>query len=171
MPTEQYNKTKAMDTQPPSELNPETINPNIAQETNLETAQKQQLKLEVEQLHREVQQLRLFFQTLVSGLIIATFLALTISSWFAYRLFIQEQATQREIEKAEEKVAEMESDFNQLRASFDILSQQLPEDLAQQSDTLRSYQRELQQLRDRLNQVEDQQRNLAKSVVEEKESN
>ena len=161
-----------MDTQPPSELTSQTINPDLEQKgTILETPQGQQLQLEVEKLQREVEKLRLFFQTLVSGLIIATFLAVSISSWFAYRLFIQEQATQREIKNAEEKVANIEENFNKLQANFDSLSDELPEDLAKQNEDLREYQEDLQQLRDRLSRLEDQQRNLAKSALNEKESN
>ena len=161
-----------MDNQPQSELTSQTKNPDLdSKGTFLETTQGQQLKLEVEKLQRELEKLRLFFQTLVSGLIIATFLAVSISSWFAYRLFIQEQATQREINNAEEKVTNIEENFNKLQTSFDSFSEELPEDLAKQSENLLEYQEDLQQLRDRLNRLEDQQRNLAKSVSEEKESN
>lgn len=161
-----------MDNQPPSDLTSQTINPDLDQKgTILETVQGQQLKLEVEKLQQEVEKLRLFFQTLISGLIIATFLAVSISSWFAYRLFIQEQATQREIKKAEERVATVEEDFNKLRANFDSFSEELPEDLAKQDENLREYQEDLQQLRDRLSRLEDQQRNLAKSALKERESN
>ena len=161
-----------MDNQPQSELTSQTINPDLEQKgTILETPQGQKLQLEVEKLQREVQKLRLFFQTLVSGLLIATFLAVSISSWFAYRLFIQEQATQRAIEKAGERFATAEENFNKLQANFDSFSEELPEDLAKQNKNLLEYQGDLQQLRDRLSRLEDQQRNLEKSASKGKESN
>lgn len=156
-----------MSIQPTPEPSAENQNPdsgnNIASETIAAIDQQQlKLKLEVEKLYRDMERQRGWFQTLVSGLVMGIMIAIGISSWFAYRLIVQEQITQREATESAATQAEILEQVELLEQQLQKLSQQTPEDLAQLKETTESSQRELQQLLNRLNQVEAKQRELGK---------
>ncbi|NEO32734.1 MAG: hypothetical protein F6K36_20380 [Symploca sp. SIO3C6] len=137
---------------------------DLASETIAAIEQQQlKLKLEVEKLYRDVERQRGWFQTLVSGLVMAIMIAIGISSWFAYRLVVQEQITQREATETAAIQAEILEQVERLEQKLQKLNQQTPEELAEIKDATESTQRELQQLLNRLNQIEAKQRDFGKS--------
>ena len=130
-----------------------------------------QLQQEIEELSQKVDRLQGFFQTLVSGLVIAILITFSIASWFAYRLFIQEQMSAQELrnvaqkeEKILEQVKQIESKLEDLRAEIRADLFQYNQDLAKQDKSLQTYQQELTQLRDRLNQLDTRQKQFTTPV-------
>ncbi|MGB7440142.1 MAG: hypothetical protein WA919_03680 [Coleofasciculaceae cyanobacterium] len=139
----------------------------------LEAIQQQQLKLklEIERLRQDMERRRGWFQTLISGLVIAILIAISISSWFAYSLLAAEQIAQQEASKAAATQAEILERVEQLEEKLQNLSQRVPEEFSELKDATQSNQRELQKLSDRLNRVEGRveakQRESATPVQEE----
>ncbi|MEC4986758.1 MAG: hypothetical protein SAJ37_11470 [Oscillatoria sp. PMC 1068.18] len=151
-----------MNTPSPSEPNPD-LTSNQDREISLEIVQEQylKLKLNVEELETKVTQIRGLLQTLVVGLVIAVLLAIGISGWFAYRLLLQEQISQREIEQSAtenaailEQIEEMEAQLQRQKKQLETFRAEVPEELETLSDTVQANQRQLQLLRSRLEQVE-----------------
>ena len=156
-----------MNIQPPSEPNYETTNPKQINETSPEILPEQllNLKLETEQLHRNVERLSRLLQTLLTGLLIATLVATGIASWFAYRLLIQEEIARKEAEKTAATQVEILKQLEQLEGRLQSqdkrvqeLSQQV-KNLSQQAseelrDLIQENQKQLEQLRERLEQIE-----------------
>ena len=125
----------------------------------LETVEQQQinLKLELEQVYRDVSRLRGWIQLLVSGLILGMLISVIISSWLTYRLLLQQ-------EKARREAAEAATAQTELLERIATLEQQLQgftentRQLTSLQDEGQIRQEEIQRLRDRLNQVEAVQR-------------
>ena len=148
--------------------------PESSSETNSssENISSLQLQHEIEQLSQKVDRLQGFFQTLVSGLVIAILITLSIASWFAYRLFIQEQMSAQELrnlvqkeEEILEQVKQIESKLDNLRTEIQAELSQHNQDLNKQDKSLQTYQQELTQLRDRLNQLDTRQKQLTTPVT------
>ena len=149
-----------MTNQTPSEPNDQSTSPVQENEISLENLQEQclNLKLEIEQLHRNVEMLRKWLQTLVTGLIVAIVVAIGIVSWFAYRLLIQQKLAQLEAEKTANtktellgRIEQLEGQIKRQTEQVEELRQQLPVNL---SELIRDNQKQLQQLRDQLQQIE-----------------
>lgn len=152
-----------MDTQPPSAQNINKPSPSQENEISPERLHEQylNLRLEVEQLYGKVDRLRGLLQTLVSGLIIATIIAIGISGWFAYRWLVQEQIAQRNAERAAETAVEIREQVEELRGQLQrqeeelqSFRQQIPDELTALTDRVQAYQRQLQLLRNRMTQLE-----------------
>lgn len=123
------------------------------------------LKLETEQLHRNVDRLSRLLQTLLTGLLIATLVATGIASWFAYRLLVQENIARKEAEKTaatqldiQERLEQLEGQFQsqnkqvqELTQQVENLNQQAPEELR---ELIEKNQQQLELLRERLEQIE-----------------
>ncbi|NEQ96268.1 MAG: hypothetical protein F6K30_06025 [Cyanothece sp. SIO2G6] len=133
----------------------------------VEVLQEQQLdlKLEVEKLYGNVNQIKSLLQTVGSGLIIGILIAISISGWYAYRLLLQEQLSQQNVREAQaveaelrELLEQLETRLQQHEAQLEQLNQELPDtftslgDLTEQTQENR---RQLDRLRDRLNEFED----------------
>ncbi|MDJ1181735.1 hypothetical protein [Roseofilum casamattae] len=90
------------------------------------------LKLEVEELYRQVDRLRNWLQTLVSGLLVAILMSIGIASWLWYRLLLsatlERQETQRilaiqeemqeTLQVLDEQLASQERKLSELREQF-----------------------------------------------------
>lgn len=149
-----------MNTQPPSQPNSDKTNSNQVNETTSENLPPSilNLKLEVEKIYRDVAQLRKLLQTLVTGLILAIILSLGISSWFAYRLLLQEQIFKQQSGDSTTKQEEITSNLEDLKIQLQSQNQQLqslkqevPEDLQK---LLLAYQQQIQELSDRIEELE-----------------
>jgi DNA repair exonuclease SbcCD ATPase subunit len=147
-----------MSTQPSPQPDFDPTNSPQVNETPLENSPSSMLnlKLEVEKIYRDVDELRKLLQTLVTGLIIAIILSLGISSWFAYRLLLQEQIFKQESDNNTTKQEEIVSNLDDLKLQLQSQNQQLqslkqevPENLQQ---LLLDYQQQIQQLSDRLDE-------------------
>ena len=120
---------------------------------NLEDKQLN-LQLEVERLYRQVEELRVWLQTLVTGLVIATAIAIGISSWFAYRLLSQEQMARREASEAATVQGEIFDRLQELEEEVDGFDRQLSAELEDWEENSNLYQQRWQELRDRLTRLE-----------------
>ena len=149
-----------MDTQPPSQPNSDKTNPNQGNEINPQNLPSSilNLKLEVEKIYRDVDQLRKLLQTLVTGLILAIIVSLSISSWFAYRLLLQERIFQRQSNNSTKKQEEIVSNLENLKIQvqsqneqLQSLKQQIPEDL---QTLLLNYEQQIKKLSERLEELE-----------------
>ena len=90
------------------------------------------LKLEVEELYRQVDRLRNWLQTLVSGLLVAILMSIGIASWLWYRLLLsatlERQETQRilaiqeemqeSLQVLDEQLTSQERKLSELREQF-----------------------------------------------------
>lgn len=158
-----------MDTQPPSEPNSDKTKSNQVNETTPENLPPSilNLKLEVEKIYRDVDQLRKLLQTLVTGLILAIILSLGISTWFAYRLLLQERIFKQQSDNSTTKQEEIVSNLENLKIQLQSqnqqlqsLKQELPEDLQK---LLLNYQQQIQELSDRLEELEKEKNQQNKS--------
>lgn len=124
----------------------------------LDTVQEQQLdlKLEVEHLSREVDQLRGGLMTLVSGLALAIAIAIATSVWFAYRLLAQEQVARQETAQAVAIQEELLDRVEALEAQVENLNQQLLENSAEIDSSQDERREQMDNLRDRLERIESQ---------------
>lgn len=159
-----------MNFQSSSESNSDNTNPNIVNEISEQITPKQflDLKKEVEQIYRDVDVLRKLIQTLVTGLVIAIFLALGISSWFAYRLLVQETITKQKEKDTTTFKTEMSEQINTLEQKFELqsqqinlLKQQIPNDL---TIFIQENQTQLQELNNRIQVLEKSQQNSSKKA-------
>ncbi|WP_204104171.1 MULTISPECIES: hypothetical protein [Spirulina sp. CCY15215] len=139
---------------------PAPTNPEIDDQTSPKTIQEQHLnlKLEVEQLYRKVDRLQGGLQTLLSGLLVATLIAVGVAVWFAYRLLLEEKIAQREVKKTIETQAEiierldlMEEQIQSQERKIKRLSEDIPPELG---DRIEEDRQELQKFRDRLDRLE-----------------
>ena len=145
--------------------NTETVN----YPESLESIQQQHLKLkrEIEQLRQDMERRRGWFQTLISGLVIAILIAISISSWFAYSLLAAEQIAKQEATKAAATQADILERVERLEEKLQNLNQRIPEEFSELKDTIQLSRQDLQKLSDRLSQVEAKQRDSATPVQEE----
>ncbi len=125
----------------------------------LETVEQQQvnLKLEVEQVYRDVSRLRGWIQLLVSGLVLGMLISVIISSWLTYRLLLQQERTRREAAQAATDQAELIKRVDTLEQKLQAFTENTKR-LADLTDESQIRQEEIQRLRDRLNQLEAVQR-------------
>lgn len=139
---------------------PAPTNPEIDDQTSPKTIQEQHLnlKLEVEQLYRKIDRLQGGLQTLLSGLLVATLIAVGVAVWFAYRLLLEEKIAQREVKKTVETQAEiierldlMEEQIQSQARKIKRLSEDIPPELG---DRIEEDRQNLQNFRDRLDQLE-----------------
>ena len=139
---------------------PAPTNPEIDDQTSPKTIQEQHLnlKLEVEQLYRKIDRLQGGLQTLLSGLLVATLIAVGVAVWFAYRLLLEEKIAQREVKKTVETQAEiierldlMEEQIQSQARKIKRLSEDIPPELG---DRIEEDRQNLQKFRDRLDQLE-----------------
>lgn len=135
--------------------------PELSLSAYLETLQDIQqrqldLNVEVERIHKKVDQFRLFFQTLVSGLVLAILIAFGIAIWYAYRSFSQQQIARQAAEEITATQEELITQVEQLETRLRRLQQELPDEVAAVTDDVQSGRVELRRLRDRLNDVEAQ---------------
>jgi regulator of replication initiation timing len=146
-----------MSTQPtPENYNPDTLEAVEQQQVNL--------KLELERVHKDVSRLRGWIQLLVSGLVLATLISIIISSWLTYRLLVQQEIARLEAAEAATTQEEMLKRVEQLEQQLQSFTGQFPGQLADLTDKNRVTQQELQRLRERLNQLEAQQRDTQPSA-------
>jgi predicted negative regulator of RcsB-dependent stress response len=146
-------------------------NPVEAQDSTSSLQEQQvNLKLEVEQLYREVEGLRGWFQTLVSGLMIAIVIAIGISSWFAYRLLVQEQLAQQDAADAADvndqlrtRLEELEAELQRQSEQLGVLKEQVPNQLDAITSDMTQSQLDVERLRARLAQAEEQLQDLQSS--------
>ena len=157
-----------------SSENPSTIPPgepsrSASEEPNLSPTpesiqglknQNEDFKVEVDRLSQEMEVLRGWFQTLVSGLMIAIVIAISIASWFAYRLLIQQQTIDQEAETALQVQDELLQRVTELEDDFEEMSKEVGTSSANFQGTLQTYQSDLELLRDRLSRVESRQSSL-----------
>ena len=151
-----------MNTPFPSESNPDQTSA-WDKELSLETLQEQHLnlKLRVEELQTKVDQTRGLLQTLVVGLVVAVLLTIGISGWFAYRLLVQEQVARRDTQEAAatnakmlEQIEQMEAQLQRQKEQLQTFRENVPDELKTLTDTVQANQRQLQLLRDRIQQIE-----------------
>jgi predicted nuclease with TOPRIM domain len=147
-----------MNTQPEtnSEQFPENSVPQKAPEVNYQRLHD--LPQEVERIYLDLDQLRKLWQTLVTGLIIAIFLALGISLWFAYRLLLQEKIARQKTQEDATTKAELIEQIEELQRQVQLqdqqltrIRQQIPENI---TDSLQQNQTEINKLSDRLDKLE-----------------
>lgn len=129
------------------------------------------LQQEIERIYLDVDQLRKLLQTLVAGLLIAVFLALGISVWFAYRLLLQEKIAQNKSLEAANTKAELISEVEDLQQKIQLQEQQLkkmrqeiPENILV---LIEDSQKQINQLSDRLDKITEDTDQLDKSTVED----
>ncbi|MGF1494691.1 MAG: hypothetical protein ACFBSC_20025 [Microcoleaceae cyanobacterium] len=150
-------------------VNPEFPQPNEASPKNQELSshsldhyQQQQvdLKLEVEQLYRDVAQLRGWLQTLVSGIVIALLIGIGISCWSVYRLLLEQQRARRDATQAATDQAAALQQVEQLQQEFESLNQKVPARVIELTDKVQVMQEEINLLRSQVDQVQTQQETL-----------
>ena len=148
-----------MNPQQPSQPNSDQKNSNQVNETTPQNLPSSilNLKLEVEKIYRDVDQLRKLLQTLVTGLILAIIVSLSISSWFAYRLLLQERIFQRQSNNSTKKQEEIVSNLENLKIQVQSQNEQL-QSLKQQPEDLQTlllnYEQKIQKLSERLEELE-----------------
>ena len=154
-----------MDKQTPPESSSEPNN-------NSENISSLQFQQEIAQLSQQIERLQGFFQTLVSGLVIAILITFSIASWFAYRLFIQEQMSAQELRNIAQKEEKILEQVKQIESQLENLSTEVKEELAQhnqdlakQDKSLQGYQQELSELRDRINRLDTRQKQFTTPVT------
>lgn len=116
--------------------------------------QVQALKGEVDQLLKEMEILRGWFQTLVSGLLIAVVISVGIASWFAYRLLEQEEATQAQMAQEDAVRQDLLKRVTQLEEETTQMGEDVGSNAAELRGMVLNHQTDLEQLRDRLNKLE-----------------
>lgn len=114
----------------------------------------QALKGEVDQLLKEMEILRGWFQTLVSGLLIAVVISVGIASWFAYRLLEQEEATQAQMAQEDAVRQDLLKRVTQLEEETTQMGEDVGSNAAELRGMVLNHQTDLEQLRDRLNKLE-----------------
>ncbi len=124
----------------------------------LQDVQQQQieLKVEVERIHREVERFRAFFQTLVSGLVLVILVSFGSAIWFAYRSFLQQQIARQTAEEMTVMQDEMQEQVTQLQGQLQRLQRDLPDQLNDVSEDVQSRSVEMEELRDRIQNLESQ---------------
>ncbi|KKJ01036.1 hypothetical protein PROH_01030 [Prochlorothrix hollandica PCC 9006 = CALU 1027] len=143
-----------------SRLPLETPSPKSSNQEPTVSPTAGELQAEVDRLVQEMDVLRGWFQTLVSGLMIAILIAVSIASWFAYRLLLQEQATQAESTQAAEVREELLKRVTELEDEATRLDEKTGEFSAEFRGTVQTHTVELDQLRDRLSKMETRQSSL-----------
>lgn len=139
----------------PDESSSSFEQPDIYMETIQDVQQQQvELKVEIERLHRDVERFRVFFQTLVSGLVITILVSFGIAIWYAYRSFSQQQIARQTADETAAIQEELMGRVEQLEETIQRLERNFPDQLADVSDEVQSSQTDLRQLRDRLSDVE-----------------
>jgi len=131
--------------------------PEVYLETLQDLQQQQvELKIEVERIHQDVERFRVFFQTLVSGLVLAILIAFGIAIWYAYRSFSQQQIARQAAEEMTTIQEDLLTQVDQLEGRLQRLERDFPDQVAEVTDEVQSGQSEIRRLRDRLSEVESQ---------------
>ncbi|MGF1535405.1 MAG: hypothetical protein ACFB4J_02805 [Elainellaceae cyanobacterium] len=150
-----------------------TSNPNPSRpnpQPTLESLQERQanLKLTVDELQTKLAQTRGLIQTLLLGLVVATLVGLGVAGWLAYRLLVQEQIAQRDLEQAatsatevQEQLEAMEERLQAQKRQLQTLREEVPAELETLTDAVQANQRQLQLLRERIQ---------SSSLLEERQS-
>lgn len=133
-------------------------NVEVSPETYLETLQDVQqqqveLKVEVERIHQDVERFRVFFQTLVSGLLLAIAIAFGIAIWYAYRSFSERQIARQAVEEVTATQESLATQVDRLEGRLQQLEQDFPEQVDEVNDDVQASQTELRRLRERLEAV------------------
>ena len=125
----------------------------------LEALKEQQanLKLTVDDLQIKLGRTRSLIKTLLFGLVIATFFGLGLTGWLAYRLLLQQEVAKRDLEQATVDSAELQEQLEEIETEIQTQSRQvrtLRENLSTEvellTETAEANQRQLDRLRDRL---------------------
>ncbi|MDC0831946.1 hypothetical protein POG22_02830 [Geitlerinema sp. CS-897] len=133
----------------------------VSPETYLEALQDVQqqqveLKVDVERIHKDIERFRVFFQTLVSGLLLAIAIAFGIAIWYAYRSFSQQQIARRSVEDVTAMQEDLVAEIDRLESRLQRLERDFPDRLDDVTNDVTSSQMELRRLRDRLDAIEAQ---------------
>ncbi|MEO0407109.1 MAG: hypothetical protein AAF289_07145 [Cyanobacteria bacterium P01_A01_bin.135] len=122
--------------------------------------QQSNLKLTVEELQAKLNRTRSFLNTLIFGLVVATFFGLGLAGWLTYRLLVQEQIAKRDLEQAtisstalEERLEGIEAELQAQERQLQNLRETLPADLELLTETVETNQRQITRLRDRLSEA------------------
>ncbi len=113
------------------------------------------LKPKIDRLSQDVDQLRGWFQTLISGMAIAILFAIGISTWSVIRLLEQEQATRQEAAKAATARSETLDRIVQMEEKLQSISQQGPAEFQELATVLEESQQQLMELRDQISGQEE----------------
>ncbi|MFZ9739465.1 MAG: hypothetical protein ACO3EZ_15810 [Prochlorotrichaceae cyanobacterium] len=141
--------------QPSSDSPPSTLDP-----LQLLQTQQDDFKGEMDRLNQEMEVLRGWFQTLVSGLLIAIVIAVSIASWFAYRLLLQQQSIDQEAQEAATVREDLLQRVTLLEEELSALTEEVGISSATFRGTFQTNQADIELLRDRLNQLETRQSSL-----------
>jgi uncharacterized protein YoxC len=133
-------------------------NVEVSPETYLETLQDVQqqqveLKVEVERIHQDVERFRVFFQTLVSGLLLAIAIAFGIAIWYAYRSFSEQQIARQTVDEVTAMQESLATQVDRLEGRLQRLEQDFPERVDEVNDDVQASQTALRRLRERLDAV------------------
>jgi len=114
------------------------------------------LKLTVDDLQAKLAQTRNLLKTLIFGLVIATLTCLGVAGWLAYRLLVQEQISQRDLERAsvdattfQERLEDIEGELQRQDRQLQDLRDNIPAELELLTEAVEANQRQLQLLRER----------------------
>ncbi|MGB3613075.1 MAG: hypothetical protein WBA10_04715 [Elainellaceae cyanobacterium] len=129
------------------------------QPVSLESLKEQHLnlKLTVDDLQTKLGQTRNLLKTLILGLVIATLACLGVAGWLAYRLLVQEQISQRDLERAsadatelQERLEDIEGELQRQDRQLQSVRDTIPAELERLTESVEASQRQLQLLRERL---------------------
>ncbi len=134
------------------------MNPQSFSDSNSETSQAQDLSEKVEVLQAKLDRLQGLAQTLITGLVVGIIITIGVSGWFAYRLLVQEQVTQRQAEQfasteteLREKLQELEEQVAAQKRQMETFNQQFPQELETLNSAVSSNQRQIELLRKQVN--------------------
>ncbi len=134
-------------------------NPSRTPQLSLETLQERHtsLKSTVEHLQTKLSRTRGLVQTLLLGLVVAVLIAFGLAGWLAYRLLVQEQIAQRDLEQAEisaieaqERLEAIEAQLQTHNRRLEALREDIPTELEALTESVQSNQRQLQLLQDQV---------------------
>lgn len=134
------------------------MNPQSFSESNSETSPSQNVSEKVEVLQTKLERLQGLAQTLITGLVVGIIITLGVSGWFAYRLLVQEQVTQRQAQEFEdteielrERLEELEEQVATQKRQMETFNQQFPQELETLNSAVSSNQRQIELLRQQVN--------------------
>ncbi|MGF1514813.1 MAG: hypothetical protein ACFB5Z_14115 [Elainellaceae cyanobacterium] len=128
-------------------------------QSSLESLQERQanLRLTVDELQTKLAKTRNLIQTLLLGLVVATLVGLGVAGWLAYRLLVQEQIAQRDLEQAtgmateiQDQLAIIEEELQNQDRQLQTLRENTPTELEALTESVQANQRQLQLLRERV---------------------
>lgn len=134
------------------------MNPQSFSDSNSETSPSQNVSEKVEVLQTKLERLQGLAQTLITGLVVGIIITLGVSGWFAYRLLVQEQVTQRQAQEFEdteielrERLEELEEQVATQKRQMETFNQQFPQELETLNSAVSSNQRQIELLRQQVN--------------------